>query len=301
MNQTLADRFDHPDVRFFKRDRLDMIELSNRHGTAVVTTHGATVLSYCPKGGEEVIWVSDTAVYDGSKPVRGGIPVCWPWFGPYDPSTLGPDPSDAHKKGHGIARYETWDVESVRSVEDATEVTLVLLPGDSTRKAWPHEFALRLTVTLGETLRLALVGENRSDRTWLVSEALHTYFRVARATGMSIDGLDHTTYYDKLNQATRATQSGALTLTTPIESVYVGHVGDVVLHDGARDIVMRQDNGHSVVVWNPGAEGAKGFADMPEEQFEHMVCVEAGNALDDAYQLEPGASHTLYCAISVSA
>ena len=298
MNQTLAERFPHPDVRFTRKGELDMIELTNRHGTAVVTTHGATVLSYRPQGGEEVIWVSDTAVYDGSKPVRGGIPVCWPWFGPYDPSALGPDPSDANKKGHGIARYETWDVESVRSVDDATEITLVLLPNDATRKAWPHDFSLRLVVTLGETLRMALVGENRSDHEWLVSEALHTYFRVAQAAGMVIDGLDSTAYYDKLDRSARRTLSGELSLTTPIESVFVGHAGDVVLHDGERNIVMRQDNGHTVVVWNPGAEGAKGFADMPDDQYRHMVCVEAGNALDDAYRLAPGASHTLYCEIS---
>jgi glucose-6-phosphate 1-epimerase len=299
MNQTLADRFTHPDVRFSRKGELDMVELSNRHGSAVVTTHGATLLSYCPAGGDEVIWVSDTAVYDGSKPVRGGIPVCWPWFGPYDPTALGADPSDAAKKGHGIARYETWDVESVRSVDDATEVTLVLLPRESTRKAWPHDFALRLVVSLGETLRLALVGENRSDREWLVSEALHTYFAVAQATGMVIDGLDNTDYYDKLDQSARRTQSGELSLTTPIESVYVGHAGDVILHDGERQILMRQDNGLTVVVWNPGADGARGFADMPDDQFEHMVCVEAGNALDDAYRLAPGASHTLHCEIGV--
>lgn len=298
MTQGLAERFSHRDVRFCRKERLDMIELSNRHGTAVVTTHGGTVLSYIPVGGDEVLWVSEAAIYDGSKPVRGGIPVCWPWFGSYDATFLGEDPTDANKKGHGIARHEVWDVESVRTAGEATELTLRLEPSESTRRAWPHDFSLRLVVTLGETLQLDLVGENRSDRAWQVSEALHTYFQVAQVDDVVIDGLEQTDYLDKLGDWARGRQSGPLRPTPPIDSVYVGHDGEVVLNDAGRRIRITKENAASVVVWNPGAEGARGFADMPDAACTRMLCVETGNALDDAYRLEPGASHTLRCRIS---
>jgi len=95
-----------------------------------------------------VLWVSETAVYNASKPVRGGVPVCWPWFGPYDPATMGADPTDAAKRAHGFARYEIWEVEAVGSLPDgATQVVLSLGPNPSMAKAWPHDFKLRLAVS----------------------------------------------------------------------------------------------------------------------------------------------------------
>ncbi|HDP89911.1 MAG TPA: D-hexose-6-phosphate mutarotase [Thioalkalivibrio sp.] len=292
----LEQRFSHPDVRFTLRDQLIIIGLSNRHGSATLTTHGATLLSYQPANGQELIWVSETAVYDGSKPVRGGVPICWPWFGPYDPSALGADPTDAAKKGHGIARYELWQVAAVRSVDnDATQVELRLEPTDAIRQAWPLPFMLKLIVTLGEQLTLELVGENRSDRDWQVSEAFHTYFKVAEADGLVIEGLEGCDYIDKGRDGQRFTQTGPLRLTLPMERVFVDHAADVVIDDSGnqRRIVMTKDNSASTVVWSPGPGGAKGFADMPDDQYACMVCVEAANALDNTYILKAGESHSM--------
>ncbi|MDT8385813.1 MAG: D-hexose-6-phosphate mutarotase [Gammaproteobacteria bacterium] len=302
MLDDLKHRFSHPDVRFYQNDQLIMIELNNRHGAATLTTHGGTLLGYRPTGGEEVIWLSETAVYDGSKPVRGGVPICWPWFGPYDPDTMGADPTDAAKKGHGVARYELWEVASVRSVDnDATEVVLQLEPNDSIRQAWPLPFVLKLVVTLGEKLTMELIGENRSNRDWVVSEAFHTYFRVANADGLTLEGLDGATYIDKLHDGQRFTQTGPLSVTTPMECVFVDHPDQVILEDSSnqRQIVMQKTNSASTVVWNPGPEGARGFADMPDDQYAHMVCVEAANALDNAYTLKAGESHSMTMTLAV--
>jgi glucose-6-phosphate 1-epimerase len=302
MLDDLKQRFSHADVRFYQNDQLIMIELNNRYGSATLTTHGGTLLGYHPAGGEEVIWLSETAVYDGSKPVRGGVPVCWPWFGPYEPQARGEDPTDAAKKGHGVARYEFWEVASVRSVDnDATEVVLQLEPNDSIRQAWPLPFVLKLVVTLGETLTLELIGENRSDRDWVVSEAFHTYFRVANADGLILDGMDKATCIDKLRDGQRSTQAGPLQVSAPMECVFVDHSDQVVIDDSGnqRRIVMQKSNSASTVIWNPGPEGAKGFADMPDDQYAHMVCVEAANALDNAYILKAGESHSMVMTIAV--
>ena len=302
MVDDLAQRFSHPGVRFRQRDQLVLVDVENRYGVVTLTTHGGTVLSYRPAGGDEVLWVSDTAVYDGSKPVRGGVPVCWPWFGPYDPAAMGADATDMAKKGHGVARYAVWDVAAVRGLDDgATEVVLQLEPDDAIRRAWRWPFALQLVVTLGEALTLALVGENRSDRDWVVSEALHTYFRVAESEGLVIDGLDGAVGVDKLRDDRRTTQEGPLRLDPPMDCVFVGHSGRAVIEDSGnrRRIVIDKAHSASTVVWNPGAEGARGFADMPDDQYAHMVCVEAANALDNAYVLAAGETHRMTMTLAV--
>jgi len=288
-------RFSHPNVSFRQRDALVMVDIENEHGAATLTSFGATLLSYRPNNGADVLWVSDTALYDGKKPVRGGVPVCWPWFGPYDASMLGPDPSDEHKKGHGIARYVVWDLESVTTVGNGTQVVFVLEPDDEIRKSWPLDFSLRLQVTLGEKLEMTLVGENRSDRDWRVSEAFHTYFSVAQADGLLVRGLDGATCIDKLAGGEDCVQSGEVRMTTPMEQVFVGNPGAMVIEDqgNARDIVIERDHSASSVLWNPGPEGVKSFADMPDDQYRKTVCVEVANALDDAYELKAGASHSM--------
>jgi glucose-6-phosphate 1-epimerase len=296
MLASLQTRFAHPNVHFSIRDQLVLIELNNDYGTATLTPYGGTLLSYVPKGGVDVLWVSDTAVFDGSKPVRGGVPVCWPWFGPFDAQAMGPDPSDAAKKAHGFARYETWEMEAVSSQPNgATQVTLSLLPNAAITKAWPHDFKLSLVVTLGEALQVDLIGQNRSTRDWIVSEALHTYFRVGEAEGLAIRGLEGLPYIDKQQGQALLTQTSTLRIAPPLDCVFLDHHGATVIEDigHGREIEMTKAGSASTVVWNPGPEGVKAFADMPDDQYHAMVCVEAGNALKNRYTLKAGATHTL--------
>ena len=298
MLEQLQQRFAHPNVRFYLRDQLVMVELKNAFGQATVTTHGATLLSYIPTGGQDLLWVSETAIYDGTKPVRGGVPVCWPWFGAYDAGKLGAHPTDAAKKAHGFARYELWDVESVSTLGEATQVVLSLTPNASIEKAWPFDFKVSLAITLGEQLKVELIGENRSQQAWSITEALHTYFSVANAPGMLIEGLEATRYYDKNQGFAEFEQSEPLKVKSPMDCVYVDHCGAVVIKDQGRDIRMEKMNSASTIVWNPGPEGVKAFADMPDDQYPRMVCVEAGNALQNAYELKPGEKHVMTMLLS---
>ncbi len=303
MLETLQARFAHPNVKFALRDQLILIELVNEFGSASLTTYGGTLLSYVPAGGTDLLWVSETAVYDGSKPVRGGVPVCWPWFGPYDPEAMGADPTDAAKKAHGFARYELWDVEAVSSLPDgATQVVLGLAPNPSIAKAWPHDFRLQLAVTLGEKLRVDLIAQNLSQRDWVVSEALHTYFRIGEAEGLAIRGLEGVQYVDKLQDNALLTQDGTLNIDPPLDRVFLDHTGPAIIEDTrqGRAIELGKDGSASTVVWNPGAEGARGFADMPDADYHVMVCVEACNAVKNRYTLHAGATHTLSMTLSLA-
>ncbi|HER20376.1 MAG TPA: D-hexose-6-phosphate mutarotase, partial [Chromatiales bacterium] len=182
MIDQLRQRFEQPGVRLFRRDRLDMVELSNAAGSTVITTLGATVLSYIPAGGDETIWVSDTACYDGSRPVRGGIPVCWPWFGAH--------PDDASLPAHGFARHAYWDLVAVESGDRSSLARFRLESDRETLRHWPHPFRLELVVTLGDALRLELQAHNPGTETWTISEALHSYFRVTDARRLTVSGLE---------------------------------------------------------------------------------------------------------------
>lgn len=295
----LQQRFDHPNVRFYQRDQLIMIELQNDYGQATLTTHGGTLLSYIPAGEQDLLWVSDTAIYDGTKPVRGGVPVCWPWFGAYDASKMGAHPSGAAKKAHGFARYELWEVESVENVGDVTQLVLSLSPNERIQQAWPFAFKLSLVVTLGKQLSIDLIGDNLSDQAWLVTEALHTYFKVVQAPGLVVEGLEGVTYYDKNQDFAPFTQLDSLKVQAPMDCVFVDHTGDLVIKDQGRDLVIAKTNSASTIVWNPGAEGVKAFADMPHDQYQQMLCVEVGNALQNGYELDAGARHVMSMTLGV--
>lgn len=301
MPASLQSRFPHPNVHYSRRDQLVMIDITNDFGSARLTPYGGTLLSYVPKDGVDTLWLSDTAVYDGSKPVRGGVPVCWPWFGAYDATAMGAHPRDKDKKSHGFARYEQWELESVSDQPGgATQVVLCLGPNEAIARVWPYNFKLQLAVTLGETLHVELIGENLSDHDWHVSEALHTYFRVAEAKGLKLRGLEGIRYLDKLRDGAASTQDGTLTITPPLDCVFLDHSGSIVIEDSGhgREIEMRKHNSHSTIVWNPGEQGAKAFADMPNDQYHAMLCVEAGNAFDNAYTLRAGASHRMAMTIT---
>ncbi len=290
MLEDLRHRFTLPGVSFYQRDRLVMMQLENRHGSVTITPLGATVLSYRPHNEDELIWISETARFDGSRPVRGGIPVCWPWFGPH--------PTDPGLKAHGFARHAEWSILSVAVDADATRALLELVPDEDIAAIWPWDFSLRLEVTLGETLRLDLTGENRSREAWTVSEALHSYFRVWNAGDLRIRGLEGLRYWDKQAGGIRGIQEGALHLSPPFDRVYFDHEGQAVIDDGSRRIRIDKRGSASTVTWNPGPEGVRAFDDMPDDAWREMVCVETANAIDNAYTLQPGQSHTLTAILS---
>ncbi|MFP4251152.1 MAG: D-hexose-6-phosphate mutarotase [Guyparkeria sp.] len=285
MIETLRDRFALPGVRFHRCDRIVVMELTNSHGSASITPMGATVLSYLPDGEQEVIWVSDTAHFDGVHPVRGGIPICWPWFGAH--------PSDPGQKAHGFARRLPWEIESVTVEADTTRTVLRLDADETTRRIWPREFALRLAVTLGDTLRLDLTAENKDDETWELSEALHSYFRVRDAGDVTVHGLEGLSYWDKQQGGRRGIQTRPLRICPPVDRVFFEHLGQAVIDDGSRQIAIEKAGSASTVVWNPGPAGVLDLDDMSEHAWREMLCVETANAVDNRYTLRPGEHHTL--------
>ncbi|NJM95349.1 MAG: D-hexose-6-phosphate mutarotase [Acaryochloridaceae cyanobacterium CSU_5_19] len=193
---------------------LPMIDISNDQARARISVYGAQVLSFCPaQQSEDLLFLSQQALYQPGKAIRGGIPICWPWFGP-DPEGLG-------RASHGFARDRIWQVLNTAAPSRAeTVVTLGLTDSPETRAIWPHPFELTLEVTVGETLTLALVTRNRGQAALTLSQALHTYFRVGDLEGARLWGLEKETYLDKLDGGACKQQVGVVAIREECDRIY---------------------------------------------------------------------------------
>lgn len=294
MTSKYAKQFDVEGVKFTTRDGVELIHIENKFAKATITTYGATVLSFIPDGQRDLLWVSNSAVYDGTKPVRGGVPVCWPWFGA------------AAKKGgpaHGFVRNMVWQLEKVAQLESGeTRVLLACRSNDETLKIWPHEFELKLCVQINSNLTITLTTVNMSEEAIEITEALHTYFSVANPVGMLIKGLEESTHLDKLvSNAPAEIQKEVLALNPPKDSVYLNQTANVVIvdADNSREIEIEKRHSQSSVVWNPGPEIVKGFADIDDQAWLEFACVESGNVLDNTVSVPRYSEHLLSVKYSV--
>ncbi|WEJ62584.1 D-hexose-6-phosphate mutarotase [Thiomicrorhabdus lithotrophica] len=288
MATTYQEQFSVDGIQFTTREAVELIEIDNQFAKATITTMGGSVLSFIPKGQKDLLWVSDSAIYDGSKPIRGGVPICWPWFGGAKQPGL---------PAHGFVRSMVWTVEKAAHLDTGeTRVLLACESNEKTLEQWPHVFKLKLCVEVGASLTLTLISANLSDESVDITEALHTYFSVANPIGMQIKGLEQSTHLDKLvDNAPAEIQTDVVVLNPPKDSVYLNQTGTVSIvdADNERQIVIHKRNSQSSVVWNPGPEIVKGFADIDDQAWLDFACVESGNVLEDFITLPAKAEHML--------
>jgi D-hexose-6-phosphate mutarotase len=259
-------------------------------------THGAHVLSYTPRGQHDVLWLSPQAIFSPGKAIRGGIPVCWPWFSDHQ--------DDPQLPAHGFARTAQWTLIGSSSDEKGKTVDLTLVDDETTRSMWPYAFRLNYQVSLSSVFRAVLRVTNTGDESFCFTEALHSYFSVADITTSSLDGLGGHDYLDKVEGFRRKSQSEpTLRFGAETDRIYLQTEGDCTLDDerSARRIRIRKTGSRSTVVWNPWAARAREMADFPDSDFKAMVCVETANAADAVVELAPGASHTLGVCIESAA
>ena len=268
---------------------LPIIALANQYGSCEVSLYGGHVLSYRPTGHMPVLFLSKESLFEPGKPIRGGIPLCWPWFGPS---------ADKALPIHGFARIMQWDIKTTEYSADATEVRLVLSDSEETRRFWPHAFELTLRIWLDERLNLALTTVNRDTHPFPLTQAFHTYFRIRQIMDVTVRGLDKAAYRDRLTNQT-GTHEGLLNIRAETDRVFTPTAHECVLHDPGigRAIAMAFTGAQHLVVWNPWIAKAKAMPDFGDEEYTGMLCIEPVNMDDDEVTLEPGASHTLTLAI----
>ena len=278
----------------------DALQLSTRHGTAIVALHGAHLLSWVPAGQRDVFWLSPHALPEPAA-IRGGVPVCWPWF-----AKQGMLESAVQ---HGTVRNLPWQISAIHSSSD-DEVSLSLAP--CAQAAHGASFAalapglqVSLRITLSATLSQTLHTRNLGSEPFQLTQALHSYFAVGDAAQVGIEGLDGLPYLDKLRELTTDVQHTPFALDQACDRTYHHASQDsqhrYILTDPAwqRRIVIDTQGSQSVVVWNPGSEGARKISDMPDDGWQDFFCIEAANAGPDVVVLAPGAEHRLGQTLSI--
>ncbi len=252
---------------------------------------GAHVTRFQPAGQAEVLWVSALSQFALGMPIRGGIPLCWPWFGPH--------PSDKTLPGHGHARVRPWTLVAVERLGDGG-IRTVLSDAGGPLPGFPHAWQIRLTVVWNSALDVELTSTNPGSAPFTVSEALHTYFSVGDVRACRVSGLDGTRIFDKAAGGTSRRQVGDVGFSQWTDQVHF-QAGDCRIHDPGlgRVISVVKRGAASTVVWNPWTANAAKMADFADAEWPGMLCVEAGNCLDDAVTIAPGASRSIGMTISV--
>ena len=264
-------------------------EIDNALGTAYICLQGAHITTFRPKDQvEPVIWVSKFAKFAPGKSIRGGAPVCWPWFGAHA--------TEASFPGHGFARTVMWEVtQSAALPSGETEITLALLENEQTRTQWPHKSRVELNVVVGKSLKASLDTTNLGDAPIQIGEALHTYFQISDIEAVQVTGLENTVYLDKVGEATRRTQNGPVTFSGEVDRVYVDTVTTCYIVDPAyeRRIKIAKSGSRSTVVWTPWNEKADKMGDFGPDGWRQMVCVESVNALENVVIVAAGETHRM--------
>ena len=269
-------------------------EVRNQHASASISVQGAQVIRWAPTNEKPVIWLSKAASFVPGKSVRGGVPVCWPWFGPHATEPKFP--------GHGYARTIEWDVISSKALDDGrTQLVFRLRENDASRGMWPHQTPVECHITVGDTLEIELVTMNADVPMVTITEALHTYFEVGDIGKVQILGLEDTEFLDKVDGGQRKIQHGPVTIAGEVDRVYLDTRAECVIDDPVlqRKIHISKRGSDSTVVWNPWEAKASKMGDLGEEGYRHMVCVESGNAAENIVALAPGESHSLWVSYRV--
>ena len=274
---------------------LPRVCVSTAAATAEIYLHGAQLTSWRPAGADEVIFLSEQSLWKEGHAIRGGIPICFPWFR----NKL----DDPKAPAHGFVRTKAWQLDSVESKGDSATVSLSTASDEATRAWWPHDFRLVHRLTIGAVLTQELVVSNTGKAPLRFEEALHTYYRVAAAESLRITGLDGVDYLDNTDANREKRQEGDIVFTGKTARAYLDTTHAVEISDPGmrRRIRLAKEDSRTTVVWNPWKEGAHSLADLGDDEWRTMACVEASNIRSFAVDLAPGKQHSMKTSILVAA
>lgn len=272
---------------------MPILRISNEHAESSIFTYGAHVASFKPKRADEMLFISPYSKFEEGQPIRGGIPICFPWFGKHE--------TREDLQLHGLVRTKIWDVVGTATEADgSTTVVLSTHDDEYSRSIWPHRFSIQLTVFIAKELTMILEVKNIDDKPFTFGEAFHTYFSVGDLEQCNIIGLNGLQAIDRMKSDTVYVQSGDVKVSGAFTRVYRDAGKHVTLADpvASRSIRMEQDRLRHVVVWNPGEHAAMNNAEILEA-YKDFLCVEHANFLDAAIDLNPGETHRSKLVLSI--
>jgi D-hexose-6-phosphate mutarotase len=291
-------RLEIPGIATFEPSEGDLTRLSIRSSLAEahIYLHGAHVTHFQPKGKAPVLFMSQRSLFAGDKPIRGGVPIIFPWFGPRANHPESP--------AHGFARTAEWQAESLSEDGDGVVTVTFELGADArTRALWPFDFKLTYRVAIGHTLTMTLEVENTSPDAITFEDALHTYFAVADVRQTSTSGLENAEYVDKTDNFQRKKQGPEpIRITSETDRIFESTRKTCVLDDpgAGRKITVEKSGSQTTVVWNPWIAKAAGMADFGDDEWSNMICIETANAGANTITLAPGKTHSTRAIVSVS-
>jgi len=263
------------------------IDISHPAVTARIALEGAHLLQCTPAGKPPLLWVSPDDPQLPGNALRGGIPLCWPWFG-----------GDRPPVAHGVARRAPWTLTAASDDADGVYLRFDLAAEEITRLLPDEPWQVHVEYRLGKALDVQLTTCNAGLQPMKLTQALHTYLPVSDIRQARISGLDGATYIDALDDWTHKTQQGDIRFAAELDRIYYGHADELQLHTAAHAVSVERSGSESVVVWNPWQGKSQRLSEFPADGYLGMLCIEAANAGPDARWLEPGQSHALGTRIS---
>lgn len=281
-------------------NEMQRLVVDNHLAQCEIYLQGAHITGYMPKDKQQLLWLSKDANYVKGKAIRGGIPICWPWFGP--------SPYGEGSVAHGFARTSIWQLKSIETDSDSrTHINLQLESNSETHLLWPFEFTLECKVIIGSELTISLTTHNTDNKVMQISEAIHSYFAVSDIEQVKVANLANNQYVDKLADNALVIQQGDVTICEATDRIYTHSANEQRIIDSgdSRDsgaggeIKVTKAGANDTVVWNPWQDIAKGMADFDDLGYRQMLCVEAVNSQINPVTIEPGQSHTISQTISL--
>ena len=270
---------------------LPIIECITPKCRALIALQGAQLLSFTPVGGDDLLWLSPLETFAPGKAIRGGIPLCLPWFG------VNRREPDLPK--HGFARNQSWTVDNV--VESAAGdllLSFLFQPTLADLQVFPWAFSAQLDVRLSDSLELTLTIDNTSGEAMPLSFAMHSYFKVSAVDDINLEGVLGAGYLDNCQQLARFRQDEILRFDGEIDRVYEALGGEQCIIDGDRQTKISGSACDTVVVWNPGAELALTMSDVGVHYSDYL-CVERDMAFADELLIAAGERHQSTMALAV--
>lgn len=284
-------------LEFFEdKNGLVFIKLQTQKFGASISLLGGQVLSFKPAGeSEDLLYLSPKAYYQTGKAIKGGCPICWPCFAQskeYDSLPF-----------HGFVRNQNWHVKHIEFLNDDVLVTLLITDNEMSRKVWPYGFELEQTIRLGASLSVELTTKNTGNESFLITQAVHTYFKVGDISAVTVGGLEDKEYLDKVTAFSRESQQGLVSFSQEVDRIYLetGRQQIITDTDLNRIITVDGEHSHTTVVWNPWQEISRNSADLDDESYRHFVCVETANTVDEVIKVNPGESISLKATYQVEA
>ena len=270
------------------------IGITNSYGNASICLYGAHLTSYQPKNEKEVLWMSPNTIFEEGKPIRGGIPVCFPWFGPHS--------SDPKLPQHGFGRLMNWTVTKTESNSSGeTVVVLQLCSSEETKRYSPIEFEAEMTFVIGAKLQVQLSVTNKANEPMEYSCALHTYYNLSDIKAIKISGLEGAAFHSQLEPGDFVQEVPQFEIYKAETRHYHNTLTTCEIYDPGfqRKIIVGKEGSKITTVWNPWAETCSQIADLPDDGYKTFVCIEAVNAFDDTITLASGDCHATRAIIGV--